>query len=94
MDYSTLSMSEIIKLIHSKKLSSYELTKFYIDRIKETADYNAVLEVFDDALEIADYFGVSFESCVFRLAYKLHAIDGDIEPDELRKRITKYKKLD
>ncbi|MBP3581864.1 MAG: Asp-tRNA(Asn)/Glu-tRNA(Gln) amidotransferase subunit GatA, partial [Clostridia bacterium] len=53
MDYSTLSMSEIIKLIHSKQLSSYELTKFYIDRIKETADYNAVLEVFDDALEIA-----------------------------------------
>ena len=46
---------------------------------------------FDDALEVADYFGVSFESCVFRLAYKLHAIDGDIEPDELKKRITKYK---
>ncbi len=53
MDYSTLSMSEIIKLIQSKKLSSYELTKFYIDKIKETADYNAVLEVFDDSLEIA-----------------------------------------
>lgn len=46
---------------------------------------------FDVALEIADYFGVSFESCVFRLAYKLHAIDGDIEPDELKKRIAKYK---
>lgn len=46
---------------------------------------------FDDALEIADYFGVSFESCVYRLAYKLHAIDGDIDPDELKKRISRYK---
>lgn len=46
---------------------------------------------FDDALEIADYFGVSFESCVFRIAYKLHAIDGDTDPDELRKKIAKYK---
>lgn len=46
---------------------------------------------FDDALAIADYFGVSFEACVYRLAYKLHAIDGDIEPDELKKRISRYK---
>ena len=45
---------------------------------------------FDDILEIADYFGVSFEACLFRVAYKLHAIDGDTSPEALRKRIRKY----
>lgn len=46
---------------------------------------------FDDVLEIADYFGVSFLSCLFRIAYKIHAIEGDTEPDALKKRATKYK---
>lgn len=45
---------------------------------------------FDDVLEIADYFGVSFESCLFRIAYKIHAISGDTEPKELKKRIKQY----
>lgn len=53
MDYSSLSMKEIIDLIQSKQLSSYELTKFYTDKIKATKEYNAVLEIYDDALEIA-----------------------------------------
>lgn len=46
---------------------------------------------FDSVLEIADYFGVSFETCLFRIAYKIHAIDGDTEPDSLKKRVTKYR---
>ena len=45
---------------------------------------------FDDVLEIADYFGVSFESCLYRLAYMLHVIDGNVEPDELAKRAARY----
>lgn len=45
---------------------------------------------FDAVLEIADYFGVSFESCLFRIAYLIHAIDGNTEAAELRKRIRKY----
>ena len=45
---------------------------------------------FDDVLEIADYFGVSFQACLFRIAYLIHAISGNTEPDELRKRATKY----
>lgn len=45
---------------------------------------------FDDVLEIADFFGVSFESCLYRIAYRIHAIDGDTEPSALKKRITKY----
>lgn len=46
---------------------------------------------FDDILEIANYFGVSFESCVFRVAYYIHAVQGNTEPNELRKEIRKYK---
>ena len=45
----------------------------------------------DDVLEIADYFGVSFESCLFRIAYCIHAISGDVAPDELKKRVKQYK---
>lgn len=45
---------------------------------------------FDDVLEIADYFGVSFQACLFRIAYLIHAISGNTEPDELRKRANKY----
>lgn len=44
----------------------------------------------DDVLEIADYFGVSFLSCLFRIAYRIHAISGNTEVDELRKRAAKY----
>ena len=45
---------------------------------------------FDDVLEIADYFGVSFQACLFRIAYLVHAISGNTESDELKKRINKY----
>lgn len=44
----------------------------------------------NDVLEIADYFGVSFESCAFRIAYKIHALDGDTDANKLRKRIREY----
>lgn len=53
MDYSTLSMKEIIDLIQARKVTSSELVKFYFDRIKKFKGKNAVLEVFEDALEIA-----------------------------------------
>lgn len=46
---------------------------------------------FDDVLEIANYFGVSFSACIYRIAYSIHAIDGDTEPSALEKRIQKYK---
>ena len=45
---------------------------------------------FDDLLRIAHFFGVSFQSCALRVAYKLNAIDGDTSPKLLTKRITKY----
>ena len=45
----------------------------------------------DDVLEIADFFGVSFQACLFRIAYLIHAIPGNTEPEELRKRARNYK---
>jgi len=46
---------------------------------------------FENIIYIADYFGVSFESCVFSIAYKLGKIDGNTESKELKKRIRKFK---
>lgn len=45
----------------------------------------------NDVLDIADYFGVSFEACLYRIAYKLYAIDGDTSSEELKKRIKQFK---
>ena len=45
----------------------------------------------DDVLEIAEFFGVSFAACIYRIAYKIHAIDGETDPSALEKRIQKYK---
>mgnify|MGYP002558581295 FL=1 len=58
-------------------------------KVNEYKDINGNVS-FDDILKIADYFGVSFESCVRRIAYKIHAVEGDIENKELTKRIKKY----
>lgn len=58
-------------------------------KVNEYKDANGNVN-FDDILKIADYFGVSFESCVRRIAYKIHAVEGDIENKELTKRIRKY----
>ena len=46
---------------------------------------------FDNVLEISNYFGVSFESCLYRIAYRCHAISGDIDAFALKKRIGQFK---
>ena len=53
MEYSSLSLKEIIELVQTRQVSSEELVKYYFARIKKFAGKNAVLEVFEDALEIA-----------------------------------------
>lgn len=58
-------------------------------KVNEYKDANGNVS-FDDILKIADYFGVSFESCVRRIAYKIHAVEGDIESKVLKNRIRKY----
>lgn len=46
---------------------------------------------FDGVLEIAQYFGVSFESCAYRIAYKLGLIEGDTSSPSMKKRVRLYK---
>jgi len=46
---------------------------------------------FDSVLQIANYFGVSFLSCLYKIAYKLDMIEGDTDPFELKKRATRFK---
>ncbi len=45
----------------------------------------------DGVLMIANFFGVSFQACLIRIAYSLHMIDGDLSPAELKKRASKYR---
>lgn len=48
---------------------------------------------FESITVIAEYFGVSFTSCLYRIAYGLHLIEGDISVESLRKRIKEYNPL-
>lgn len=45
----------------------------------------------EKVIYVSEYFGVSFESCVFSIAYKLNKIEGDTESKALKKRINKIK---
>ena len=44
----------------------------------------------EDVLAIAEYFGVSFLSCLFRAAYTFKVISGDCAPNALAKRADKF----
>lgn len=62
-------------------------------KLKELCDHHKNKDGFvdfDKIIYIAEYFGVSFESCVFRIAYTLKMIDGNTEYKELKKRIKNY----
>ena len=45
---------------------------------------------FDSITIIAEYFGVSFYSCLNRIAYGLNLIDGEISSESLRQRMREY----
>lgn len=48
-----LSAFEIREKIKSKELTVVEVVRAFLDRIEKTKEYNAVLECFDDAIELA-----------------------------------------
>ena len=64
-----------------------------LDALKEQVDRYSVngYVTFDDVLEISRFFGVSFESCLYRIAYKLRAIEGETDSKILKRRISLYK---
>ncbi len=68
-------------------LMPYEEFQSIIDERKDAFGHIT----FDDVLFFADYFGVSFEACLFRAAYLFNVIDGDLKSSNLRKRIRNYK---
>jgi aspartyl-tRNA(Asn)/glutamyl-tRNA(Gln) amidotransferase subunit A len=53
MEIIKLSAIEIREKIKNKELTCEDVVKAFISRIEETKEYNAVLEVFDDAIEKA-----------------------------------------
>jgi len=50
----------------------------------EKLEQNGYID-FTNIIYITDYFGVSFESCVFNIAYNIGKIEGDIGPKEIKK---------
>jgi len=46
---------------------------------------------FNSVLEIAEFFGVSFMSCLCRVAYTFRSVEGEVESATLIKRVNKYK---
>ncbi|WP_202707735.1 ImmA/IrrE family metallo-endopeptidase [Sporosalibacterium faouarense] len=79
-----------IEKFADKFASELLMPKFELEAQAIKFEKNGYVE-FEDVIIISDYFGVSFESCVFALAYKLRKIDGDIRASELKKRIRKFK---
>lgn len=54
IDFSNLTIKKARQLLDSGEITSVELTQFYLSQIeKKNKDLNAILEVFDDALEMA-----------------------------------------
>lgn len=50
MDYTKISIEEMVKGIKSQQFSCQDVVSFYLKRIEEFKEYNTVIEAFDDAL--------------------------------------------
>ncbi len=57
-------------------------------QVTKYIDENGYIEL-EKVIYVSEYFGVSFESCVFNIAYRLRRIDGNTDSNELKKRIRK-----
>lgn len=53
MDIKSLSVEELARKIKAKELLAEDVVKYYLANIEKYKDKNAVLEVFDDSLELA-----------------------------------------
>ena len=75
---------------YAEKFAS-ELLMPTVELKKQVAKYenNGYIDL-DSVLLVADYFGVSFQACLYKIAYRLHMIEGDTDPNSLRKIIKKY----
>ena len=53
MEFEKFTLLEIVNMLKNKTVSSEQLTKYFISKIEEKKSLNAVLEVFDDAINLA-----------------------------------------
>ena len=53
MEYKDLTIFEIMEGIKSRQFTCEELVKYYIDRCEKYKDYNAVIEIYSDAIDKA-----------------------------------------
>ena len=65
-----------------------------LDEIRKLAvqyeDENGYV-AFDDILRMAEYFGVSFQACVYRVAYNLKKVEGYNEQGKIAHKLKRYK---
>ena len=54
MNFENMSLIELASLIQEQKVSSVEVTKYFIDKCVEKQNLNAILEIFDDAISQAE----------------------------------------
>lgn len=50
MKFEEMTLVELVDLVKTRKVSSVDLTKFFLARCEEKKEFNAVLEVFEDAI--------------------------------------------
>ncbi len=61
-----------------------------VEKIREYSNENGELSL-EKADEISKFFGTSFESCVYTLAYRERVLEGQIDSYILKERIKKYR---
>ncbi|MHB8077474.1 ImmA/IrrE family metallo-endopeptidase [Desulfosporosinus fructosivorans] len=83
------NQSDPIEKFADKFASALLMPKYELKRIVSKYEADGYVK-FDDIIFISDYFGVSFESCVFTIAYSLNKISGDTESRKLRSRMRKF----
>lgn len=65
-------------------------TKELEKQVEKYANEEGYIEL-EKVIYVSEYFGVSFESCVFNIAYRLHKLAGETESKTLKSRIRKIK---
>lgn len=59
-------------------------------QVKKYENEEGYIEL-EKVIYVSEYFGISFESCVFNIAYRLHKLAGETESKILKSRIRKIK---
>lgn len=93
-----ISSDEEIEKFANKFASELLMPMYKLKELCENYKNDKGYIDFENVLIISNFFAVSFESCLYRIAYKLKMIDGDTSHVNLKNRVRKFqpnkKKLD